>query len=194
MTVQAHEEADPSFRLSSLETGEPFRDFIGDRAELRVAPKSSIKEFTGRIRGQGNEIDIGPDTRIDSLRLEILGNNNIIIFGESASVKDCSIRIGGDTKSGNFRGHDNRVRIGRSTSLSSSALEFKGACNRLNTGEGVYIADRCELFLFGFGCKICIGHQTSATFSNFHAMEIDTSIEIGERYDDCALGCHTGGR
>ena len=180
MTVQAQEEADPSFRLSSLETAEPFRDFIGDRAELRVAPKSSIKEFTGRIRGRGNEIDIGSDTRIDTLHLEIEGNNNIIIFCEYTSVKECSIHIGGDTKSGNFRGHDNRVRIGRSTSLSNSALEFKGACNRLNTGEGVYIADRCELFLFGFGCKICIGHQTSATFSNFHAMEIDTSIEIGD--------------
>jgi len=180
MEQHMNKSADCDFQITCLETGKPLLDLIGDQAELRMEPGSSITEFAGTIRGCQNEIHIGPGARITELRLEIDGDGNRIRIESDSEIRDCRIRIGGHMDRGDFRGNHNLVRIGPANSLRKTAVDFTGSSNVLETGDRVYIADGSQLFVNGFGCAIRIGDATSATNAYFHAEEIETSIEIGE--------------
>lgn len=172
-------EMEPDFRLSQQPCNESFQKSVGDEADLILGLECIVKDLSVYARGASNTVLVGDGVRLEKVKLEIEGDNNQIFIADGATLINCWIRIGGFTNYGNFRGADNRLRIGASSTLLQTMIEAKGTANELEIGRSVYIHDHAELFLFGFGCAIRIGDRTSATSAKFRVEEIETSINVG---------------
>jgi acetyltransferase-like isoleucine patch superfamily enzyme len=168
------------FTVSNQLFAESCHTMIGNQSTLRVGPGSSINDFSGIICGLGNTIQIETGVTIAGLQLEIDGDNNSILVGKGANLKNCRIQIHADREAGNFRGNRNSVTIGEAGSFANTVIECKGSDNSLQIGAKVYVLMSAELFLEGYGCSIRIGDKTSIQSAVLSCNELDTSIDIGE--------------
>lgn len=174
------EKPNGDFAVSNQLFPENSTTSIGNQAELLIGSGSTIGDFNGTICGSGNTIRIESDVTIAGLRLEIDGDNNSIVLGNSARFKNCRIRIHADREAGNFRGNRNKLCLGEAGSYANTLIDCKGSDNSLSIGAKVYVLMSAEFFLEGYGCSIRIGEKTSIQSAVLSCNELETSIEIGE--------------
>lgn len=77
------------------------------------------------IKGSGNKIAFS-NARLDHVTIKIKGNNNTIIIGESASVKECTIQMMGD---------NHLLDLGKNTIFVQSNFAFEDHHGLIRIGD-----------------------------------------------------------
>src|ERR1700676_1495256 len=131
------EESNGEFTISNRFFTESYQTVLGNQAALQVGPGSSLVDFKGIVRGLGNTIQVEADVTIEGLQLEIDGDNNSVILGKGAKLKNCRIHLHADNEAGNFRGSRNRLSVGELGSFTNTVIDCKGSDNTLRIGAKV---------------------------------------------------------
>ena len=78
-----------------------------------------------KINGRGNKI-LYKNALLKDIRIKIIGNDNMIVFGDSASVKQCNIQI---------IGNNHTLELGKNTVFVQTNFAFEDHHNLIQVGE-----------------------------------------------------------
>jgi acetyltransferase-like isoleucine patch superfamily enzyme len=99
-----------------------MEDIQNPKSKVQITqPKSARLSNFGKftVKGEGNRIEMGENSRLGPLRIEFLGNNNTLLIAENVIYKAGQVRI---------VGHNQIIQIGRGTTIERCYLLCQENC------------------------------------------------------------------